>query len=289
MPEISVEQFIESRCSEPSNYVDSYVAFLDMLGFRELCGKKKLSCAEIKSIFDDIDLLKLQCNDRLFAYIVPEDIRKKSTFTIMSDSIVISAPYDDYGLVFLLYLCQFIQNRLLRSKVILRGGIAKGEFFKCGNRMFGPALVEAYRLESTIAIYPRIVISESIISDLKKRRVIADKSIASFVLEKYSKKHMTGNQEITQADKISSHINAFIKKSGEDSLFYVDYFNTMMMLTLQKNSVLEDQITEAIQKGLAHPKDSVRLKYQWVDAYYRRSIKKISLIQSYSHQENSNA
>jgi hypothetical protein len=43
---------------------------------------------------------------------------------------------------------------------LIRGGVAFGKLHHSGGVVFGPALIEAVRLESRIAIYPRIVVCE---------------------------------------------------------------------------------------------------------------------------------
>lgn len=281
MSSILEEQFIMDRLSEPSDYVDSYVAFLDMLGFKEQCGKKKLSCAEIKAIFDDIELLRLKCDDGFLRIVIPEGIRKQTTFTVMSDSIVISTPSNDDGLLFILYLCCFIQTSLLCHGILLRGGIAKGEFFKCGNRMFGPAFIEAYNIESSLATYPRVVISDGIIDYLKTQGLFKKLSVHDYVA-----RYKGGEDPIGENIR---QIRILVVKSDEDSLCFVDYFNLIVILGLKNDSVTKDKIAKVIQKGLAHQSDRVKLKYQWIDAYYHRSIQKYSLKIPHIREEATNA
>ncbi len=42
-------EYIKKKLKEPNSYQKCYVAFLDLLGFKELC-KNRLGCAEIKAI-----------------------------------------------------------------------------------------------------------------------------------------------------------------------------------------------------------------------------------------------
>lgn len=49
---------------------------------------------------------------------------------------------------------------LLRERVLVRGGIAVGKLHHDESVVFGPALVDAYRLEETAAKYPRVLMSD---------------------------------------------------------------------------------------------------------------------------------
>jgi len=51
---------------------------------------------------------------------------------------------------------------LLRQGVLTRGGITKGLLYHSSNIAFGPALIEAYRLESEVAVYPRVVLDPTL-------------------------------------------------------------------------------------------------------------------------------
>ena len=54
---MNIEEFVERKLCEPNQYKITYIAFLDILGFKEKCSKKELSCEEIKAIFNDVELL----------------------------------------------------------------------------------------------------------------------------------------------------------------------------------------------------------------------------------------
>lgn len=53
--------------------------------------------------------------------------------------------------------------RLIDKGVLCRGAISYGKFIHSDRYLFGPALVEAYLLESKAANYPRIILDRSII------------------------------------------------------------------------------------------------------------------------------
>lgn len=49
---------------------------------------------------------------------------------------------------------------------LIRGGISVGKIIHTRNAVFGPALNRAYEIESTMAIFPRIVIDENVLPHL---------------------------------------------------------------------------------------------------------------------------
>ena len=278
------EKFIQEKLSEPNNYKNRYVAFLDILGFQNLCGigsgmqndDKLLKCCEIKATFNDLELLKLDYDEGLSKLISSKEIRDDTTFTIMSDSIVISAPNNNGGLIFILYLCDKIQMMLLSQGILLRGGIAEGEFFQLNNIMFGPALNEAHSIESKQAIYPRIVIANSIIDDLKNKGMfisLADcKSIDDYMHKKHLNKYINKHKDISdkRVSDCDSQIEFFIKQS-EDSLYFVNYFNSFELMKIIHSPMVE-KIKSTISNGLANPREDIRMKYMWLESYYNTSI-----------------
>ncbi len=149
------------------SYKDMYVAYLDILGFKELVGSE--SCDAIYNIFEEVKETELISpiyfmNDPELNY--PLDSVKKY---IMSDSIVmyIEAKKKN-ALNALVKQCSLMANCLLSREqpVLIRGGISRGKFYRKKYIAFGPALVSAYNIEN-MTKYPRIMIHEDIISEYK--------------------------------------------------------------------------------------------------------------------------
>ena len=57
--------------------------------------------------------------------------------------------------------------------MLVRGGVTIGKLHHSGGVVFGEAMVDAYRLESRVAIYPRVVVSSRIYTLLPNRERIA--------------------------------------------------------------------------------------------------------------------
>ncbi|MDN0075626.1 hypothetical protein QU481_12055 [Crenobacter sp. SG2303] len=80
--------------------------------------------------------------------------------TAFSDNIAVSVRLEQGNdLLELLHFSCYLTWKLLAKGVLSRGGIALGELYHKGSIIYGPALLEAYQLESQVAIYPRIVVA----------------------------------------------------------------------------------------------------------------------------------
>jgi len=101
--------------------------------------------------------------------------------TTFSDNVLVSYPTASDGDVKLLdslwtdIVCQdairvlsSVAEMALRIGVLVRGGLSCGQLYHQDRVCFGEALVDAYRIESRIAVNPRVVISEKVITRLEK-------------------------------------------------------------------------------------------------------------------------
>ena len=57
---------------------------------------------------------------------------------------------------------QALGIRLLTEGILTRGAVVQGPAYHNGRVLFGPGIVDAYRLEHEVAKYPRILVSESV-------------------------------------------------------------------------------------------------------------------------------
>jgi hypothetical protein len=166
-----------------SIYEDHIVLFLDFLGFSE---------ASVQ--FDDdrqVEILELlrAISDLRSEFNVKNEHRDdgsiqttlKPTVTTFSDHIVISYPIErmetdvlkgssDFLVINQISLyVSIIAASALKIGFLIRGGIAKGKLYHADGVVFGEALVKAYRLESHVAIYPRVVVSDDIVGNIQAR------------------------------------------------------------------------------------------------------------------------
>lgn len=156
-----------------TEYPTRYICYMDLLGWKTLTERAAKDSLIFMAIHEAVT--------RLFIAKPAEwgiaHTGAHVTFTVMdfepriytfSDHIVLSSPISVEGLSFLIHrTLSIIGDLLYHNDVCLRGAIVKGSLLDDKQCLFGPALNEAYYLENQLAIYPRILASESIINDLQ--------------------------------------------------------------------------------------------------------------------------
>lgn len=131
-----------------------YVAFLDILGFTNMVK------TDITSE-DQPYLRKLyRCHQRA-SHIFSDD--PNISITQFSDSIVVAKPFESGSFEWFVKKIAEYQNLLLKEGLLCRGGIAVNKHFSNGSFTFSAGLIDAYDVESTLARYPRVVISSDLI------------------------------------------------------------------------------------------------------------------------------
>ena len=95
----------------------------------------------------------------------------KPQIRIFSDNIVIAVPTSIKGrpsaLISVMIYAGLIQHQFLHHQYLVCGGISMGEFFIDDVMVWGTALTRAYEIESSIAIYPRIVLDPRMVGDVQ--------------------------------------------------------------------------------------------------------------------------
>lgn len=156
----------EEKCIN-DDYVDSYVAFLDILGTRTLMDRPFQDVCRLFSIIP----AGILAYSRMGIAGTRDTVvgRGQLRATIISDAVVVSISSSvDQSLPKLVGFTSYLINRFLTTldkPIFLRGGISKGPVFHDGEMVFGPALVDAYELESRRAIAMRCIMSPSVVDD----------------------------------------------------------------------------------------------------------------------------
>jgi len=165
-------------------YQKRVIAFIDILGFRNIVSKTANNQKLTEKIFAVLNAMKSEnISNEMFIGMMPgipenelEDVKEVAALfskalkgessiqvTHFSDSIVISVGMENEMNVMsvLEYIGRLIYNLWNEFKILIRGAITIGELVHVENgALFGPAMVEAYDLETNLANYPRIIIDE---------------------------------------------------------------------------------------------------------------------------------
>lgn len=163
------------------SYTKAIVTFVDLLGFKEAVNKK--SASEVNDILNAF----LKCMQDNYASHYEEAYKTPPlTYSaVFSDSVLrvtyLDHPINDYhpyGAVFheVLALSHGLMN-LFPAGIMFRGAISVGDIFVDpeNNKFFGPALLEATKIESEIGT-PCIALSDSVIKTNKDPKYVASQN-----------------------------------------------------------------------------------------------------------------
>ena len=128
---------------------------------------------------------------------------------------------------------------MTQAGFFIRGAITEGPLFIDSNMIFGEPLIEAYTLESSIAITPRIILSTKIMTRLNR----------------YNKYY--------NENSMKSSLQKFILKDN-DGQFFINYLLGITSLPILKkyNKIIKQNINK--NKNNAH----ILEKYLWLARYH---------------------
>lgn len=219
-----------------NKYEERIVLFLDILGFKSLVKDSENNKAVFYKIFEALSKLN-NYQDRQGK--IP--LREITTF---SDSIVISYPLDNRFLPRIIYEIRDLVLILLEYNILCRGGIGFGKLYHHGSLVYGPAMVEAYELESYAAKYPRVVIKEA--DFLKYIKVCSFKNYEHFIMK------------------------------DDDGIRYINIFNFYYSDTGEmcyESKFLKDKMEEIISKNITNSDNRIREKYEWLLNKFQEGLK----------------
>ncbi len=233
-----------------SNYEERIVLFLDILGFKGL----------IKDSIEDAEKFqKIRTLIRVIRNVFNITQRtKERAITQFSDSLIVSFKITEKGEVaFLLAKTHELIKRLVLHEIVCRGGIAKGQLIHDHIFMFGQAFIDAYNLESKLAIFPRVIIvNESIITLGKK----------------YYGYH-PANNSIYEDKELKSFTSMDF-----DGYTFIDYFNSgtiWEMSAKDKFYIKKLRKLIVIQLQLNENKPYIKQKYEWMKDKFNERVKEI--------------
>jgi hypothetical protein len=239
-------KFTSDYIKEPDTYTDSYVAFIDILGFKEIVYKKSFD--EVRDILGNIRLIQeLITKSNLYSGLIRQELISSVKITLISDSVIISIPKNSDGAFHcMIIVCATIIQKLfsLKEPLFCRGSICLGNIYQHDNSVFGPSLIEAYLMERDIAKYPRVIISPDCF--------------------------IKGCASITN-DKEKAFVKCFTKQCEE--YWFVDFIKYILISSGDKFSDKALKLSKKISDILSTTDDNgLRTKYLWLKKYYNETI-----------------
>lgn len=225
-------------------YEDRVILFLDFMGFKEIVENTAIDPDALTSLQKAIDRLKKIGDEAL------QETRQVSQF---SDCVVCSFDVTHPSTVFdLLNSTAFAIVDLAYMGYLVRGGITCGQLIHTDEFLLGPAMNEAYRLESRIARHPRVVIDPEVL-------LRAGQSPAP--------QH--------DAEMEAGYVKGFMTRDDDGQYFY-DYVSLSQQLALgiepDDYPAYLGRLANKIEEGLEAADFSVRAKYFWLWKLYSRQI-----------------
>lgn len=280
-------------------FTECYVAFLDLLGVRNLVKR----AGEDSALYEALVAALAETKNTSTFWREERNVQTNETkawrlqVQAFSDCVVLFIPTESNMLPWLLASVRRLWDRLIRLGVCLRGavtidgmhwdtrwstpegenrrGSSTGDTEPVTPIAFGPGLVEAYKLESECAVYPRILIANALFDHVEK-------------LEKrgHPKLFPLGTSPATKLSNFFRH--------DFDGLWHLDLLHpgvTRRDVIRQTTETDEQghqvfrnhfdettpedwlqQVRAFIEKNLADCKDEKLLaKYQWLARYYNNT------------------
>jgi len=230
----------DSGPPEYENFVDSVVAFVDILGFDS-------RVRNIKAVAEFSAVAKVVHTIYKAAKNLDEDYRwlRNIHATAISDSLIVTIPFSDpfHPLIAIVSMLRAVQYIMLTEhQTLLRGFITSGPVYHKNNIIFGRGYSDAYKGEQNAGHAPRIVFDPLLVEEAKSANM----------------------------DTSLENIFDYIIEDPSDGEHFVDYLRAGGMGSTMQESIVERQwIRKFIQERLVSEKDrKIIRKYKWLQNYF---------------------
>ena len=255
-----------------------YTAYIDVLGFSEHIENKITNDKESQEFMQDVEKVinyfKYEKNSFLNQYNTPDELNGvQYDYTWISDTFVISINYNGNNtnkhlsgvLISLLSLtisqvCHFFARKY---GLLLRGAITSKYTFLGKNLILGKGIAEAAKLEKEIAIYPRVIFAEDVISD----------DIISYIVLM----HNDNNLNIVSKDFDGWYFVNYIASLQDLPPMIGEAKKSMNEIDLNEMAKLDKietikSYSQIIDNGLKEKNLKIRSKYLWLKEYFNKVL-----------------
>src|SRR5258708_19130175 len=188
-------------------YEERIILFLDFLGFKEIVEGTVGNATNLDNLLEAIDrLYDIGREDA--------DLYNTRSITTFSDSVVLSyAVHEQSAVYYLLSDIAFAVIDLAIRGFLVRGAVTVGNLLHTGRYLVGPAMVEAYELESKVARFPRVLL---------------DPKLAAIAAKAHADQH--------DAQHEAQYVRAFMTKDTDGQ----HYLNYVSWESVVNNSGMDD-------------------------------------------------
>lgn len=147
---------------------NSFCVFLDILGFRDEIQEARKNGTE-EELFN-----------RLYSAMKKGETEAKDNeallweYKVFTDNVILGYPFDSAGMDkgenafgFLISSIMYYQMAMIEEGFFVRGGWSVGPLFVGDEMVFGSALLDAYDLENSKAVSPKIVLAPNVVALVK--------------------------------------------------------------------------------------------------------------------------
>ncbi|EIJ2834841.1 hypothetical protein ACOW8K_004464 [Vibrio parahaemolyticus] len=252
-------------------YEESFVAFLDVLGFKQMIQAQ--NSTQINKYFGIVNSAIEYLNE------IPS--KREIGSIVISDSVILTVPCNgdsEEKINKLRQLCiavGLIQQNLAVEGIWLRGAISCGDtyFSSSDNQIVGPAYINAYLLEEQLAVNPRVILDSKLIPKLGY-------SNASKLIDDINKSDQGGLGYSNWGSRIlfewTDPRGGLVTEINQDLPLFIDYLSPLIEAR-SHNSI--NKVLKHIQKNM-YSDSRIYSKYRWV-ADYLKALSKRAYMNDY--------
>ncbi|MCL2623080.1 MAG: hypothetical protein FWD31_05365 [Planctomycetaceae bacterium] len=136
------------------------ICYIDILGYEEKM--KELGENEFLEILTNVYQKAID----IITVSIPE--LQQYEYRIFSDNLVFCTKKPENGdeltnmLFLFIFVAYVLQTTFIKHEIFIRGSITEGQFYVDTNYVYGKGLIDAYKLENEVALYPRIVLDQKL-------------------------------------------------------------------------------------------------------------------------------
>jgi hypothetical protein len=175
MSKKAIKQKRQSRVAAALSYDERYVSFVDILAFSNIVARSENDPTLVGNLSRALHGISQRVANARSAELGMEA-------TAFSDNVVLSVPTSAEGLLHMLQTIGDLSMDLLNLNMLFRGAVVKGKLLHTTGAVFGPALIHAYKLETTVSFHPRIMVSAEVYQDAASSSFKSQKLIPKYIV-----------------------------------------------------------------------------------------------------------